>query len=164
MTKKTTQKKLAPPAESEGSTEESSSESEETPDPPSADETDEGTTTKTTETPSEEESEEDETDEEEPEEKPKKKDEKDKDKKPRKPVDPVVLDYAEHLKAQLGKEYDKELDSLPLRARISAMKVLVKLKNKPPNLTEGHPPKGGTTPAKPVKVGGYNFKELGQKY
>jgi len=144
--------KPAAPVETEASGEEQSGTEESEPTTPSPDESPEEEI--------EEEKEEPEESEEEPEEK------KEKPKaqvKPSPKTDPLIIEYADSLKSQLGKDYDKELDKLPLKERIVTMKFLVKAKAKPANLTEGKVPKGKPT-EKPVRVGGYNFKELGQKY
>jgi len=90
---------------------------------------------------------------------------KDEKKPDEKDPDPIIVDYAENLKTQLGKAYDKDLDKLPLKERINVMKFLVKAQQKPPGITEGKTPKPKPDNAgTPIKVSGLNFKELGKKY
>jgi hypothetical protein len=78
----------------------------------------------------------------------------------------MVVDYAEFLKSQLGTSYDKELDTLPLDARIKAMKTLLSITNKqkiPIKEMHGNPQGEPAKPAKPVKVNGMNYAELAKK-
>jgi len=54
--------------------------------------------------------------------------------------DPLVLEYADTLKNQIGKLYDSSLDALPLKERISAMKLIKGVMDKMPVRSEGKPP------------------------
>lgn len=54
--------------------------------------------------------------------------------------DPLVLEYADTLKNQIGKLYDSSLDALPVKERISAMKLIKGVMDKMPVRSEGKPP------------------------
>ena len=99
-------------------------------------------------------------------EKPKAESEADKKKKAKenKDIDPLIVEFAESLKEQLGKGYDKELDKLPIAQRIITMRFLVKQqKTKSTNNPEAKIPKGKPN-LTPIRPGGVNYKELGKKY
>ena len=76
--------------------------------------------------------------------------------------DPLVIEYCEMLKSNLGKDYDTELDKLPIKERINIMKHLNAYKTKMSVSKEAHVPNPSPSPSK--KKSGYNFKALGKKY
>ena len=68
---------------------------------------------------------------------------------PNPPVDdPLVTEYADALKAELGKVYDEAFDKLPLKDRIAAMKIAKMTMNKIGVRSEGKPPVGPDPAAK----------------
>lgn len=54
--------------------------------------------------------------------------------------DPLVLEYAESLKKEIGKMYDPSLDNLPVKEKITAMKLIKSVMEKIPARSEGKPP------------------------
>lgn len=77
-------------------------------------------------------------------------------------TDPLHIDYAEYLKAQMGKAYPKEFDKLPLEVRIPAMKAtLAATKTQKPPAKEGNIPKG--TPINTFTPPGTNYKDIAKK-
>lgn len=76
-------------------------------------------------------------------------------------VDPLHVDYAEYLKAQMGKSYPKEFDKLPLDVRIPAMKATLSAVVKKPNVKEGTVAKG--TPIDSFTPPGTNYKDIAKK-
>jgi len=80
--------------------------------------------------------------------------------------DPLVIDYAESLKKSLGKEYDADLDKLPIRERINIMKHLSSMKSKMRAKTakaaKARVPQ--PTQKSKKKAGGVDYKALGEKY
>jgi hypothetical protein len=77
-------------------------------------------------------------------------------------VDALHVDYAEYLKSQMGKNYPKEFDKLPLEVRIPAMKATLNAtKSIKPPVKEGTVPKG--TPINTFIPSGTNYKEIAKK-